>query len=167
MSDSRYHLTDMENRMMRDEMHVSNLQPYGTIVDGVPLATDEYVVDSLLKRRSWGGQTQYLVKWRGYRREQATWEPRGELMRRCADLVTAFDKDRPTAEPPERRHRPEDEIPVADTATRKLGEPERRPLRTVVDAAGRLLRPRDQVRYVGAMTELRAPDEPEVRMWAE
>ena len=84
-------------------------------------------------------------------------------MRRCADLVTAFDKDRPTAEPPGRRHRLEDEIPVADTATRKLGEPERRPLRTVVDAAGRLLRPRDQVRYVGAVTKFQEPHEPAVR----
>ena len=74
-------------------------------------------------------------------------------MRRCADLVTAFDRDRPLTEQPGHRHRPEVEAPVADNATGKAEEPERRPLRTVVDAAGRLLRPRDQVRYVGAVME--------------
>ena len=66
-------------------------------------------------------------------------------------------------EQPGHRHRPEVEAPVADTATGKAEEPERRLLRTVVDAAGRLLRPRDQVRYLGAVMEFREPDEPAVR----
>ncbi len=74
-------------------------------------------------------------------------------MRRCADLVTAFDRDRPLTEQPGHRHWPEVEVTVADTATGNAKEPERRPLRTVEDAAGRLLRPRDRVRYVGAVME--------------
>ena len=35
----------------------------------------EYVVEGILAHRERHGETQYLVKWKGYMYEEATWEP--------------------------------------------------------------------------------------------
>jgi len=90
----KYRLTDLENRRIKDEVHISNLRPYFTITDLEPVQPDEYLVDSLLAVRGRGNRRQYLVKWRGYRRGESTWEPRTELMRRCGDLVKEFDQNK-------------------------------------------------------------------------
>ena len=91
LGDGRYELTDLENNHTVAEFDVSNLRPYNTPVDAEALASDEYVVDELLKCRTRGGRREYLVKWRGYSRRRATWEPRAELERRCAELIAQFD----------------------------------------------------------------------------
>ena len=141
LSSGRYRVTDTENRMVKDEMHVSNLRPYRTVVDAVPLTADEYVVDSILTRRGGASSTQFLVKWRGYSRKETTWEPRGELVRRCADLVEAFEKEHPQPRPPGRPPRRVAELAAADAAVRKANEPEReRDPPPVVDVARRTLR---------------------------
>jgi len=49
----KYGLTDLENQMVRHEVHVSNLKRYYTVTDLVPLQPDEYIVDSLRQTRSW------------------------------------------------------------------------------------------------------------------
>jgi hypothetical protein len=85
--DSRYRLRDLENRIVKDEVHISNLRPYLTITDDVELDGDEYIVEELINRRGTKSKREYLVKWRGYPRSESTWEPVQELQRRCADLV--------------------------------------------------------------------------------
>ena len=39
----------------------------------------EWDVESILNKRQRGRQVQYLVKWRGYPLEEASWEPIGHL----------------------------------------------------------------------------------------
>jgi hypothetical protein len=87
----KYKLSDLENRIVRDEVHVSNLKPYYTVTDIVKVQQDEYLIDSLLNRRGLGNDRAYKVKWRGYPIDQATWVFRDELMRRCADMVAEYD----------------------------------------------------------------------------
>jgi hypothetical protein len=87
LSNSRYRLRDLENRIVKDEVHVSNIRPYLTITYEVELADDEYIVEELLNRRGSKTKREYLVKWRGYPRSESIWEPVQELQRRYADLV--------------------------------------------------------------------------------
>mmetsp|Transcript_28760 Transcript_28760/g.88161 ORF Transcript_28760/g.88161 Transcript_28760/m.88161 type:complete len:771 (-) Transcript_28760:1052-3364(-) len=91
----RYRLRDQENRLLSEEVHVTNLRPYYTLTDEDPVQTDEYLVDALLDRKGRGDSRQYLVKWRGYAKAAATWEPLAELLRRCESLVTAYDDAHP------------------------------------------------------------------------
>jgi hypothetical protein len=91
LSDSQYRLRDLENRIAKDEVHISNLQPYLTITDEVELEEDEYIVEELINRRGTKSKREYLVKWRGNPRGESTWEPVLELQRRCADLVEDYD----------------------------------------------------------------------------
>lgn len=91
LGNGRYRLTDLENNHVFEEFDTSNIRPYRTHVDADELQPDEYIVDELLKHRMRHGQRQYLVKWRGYARSKSTWEPRSELQRRCAELLTVYD----------------------------------------------------------------------------
>jgi hypothetical protein len=93
LSDSRHRLRDLENRIVKDEVHTSSLRPYLTITDEAELDEDEYIVEELINRRGTKSKRKYLVKWRGYprSRNESTWEPVKELQRRCADLVADYD----------------------------------------------------------------------------
>jgi hypothetical protein len=91
LSDNRYRLRDLENRIVKDEVHISNLRPYLTITDEVELDEDEYIVEESINRRGTKAKREYLVKWRGYPRSESTWQPVQELLRRCADLVDKYD----------------------------------------------------------------------------
>ena len=91
LGNGRYKLTDLENNLTVDEFDTSNLRPYRTHIDAESLQPDEYLVDELLRHRSHRGHREYLVKWRGYARRSATWVPRSELERRCAELVTSYE----------------------------------------------------------------------------
>ena len=44
----RYRLRDLENQQIRDQVHVTNLRKYFTVVDLQPLHADEYIVDALI-----------------------------------------------------------------------------------------------------------------------
>ena len=48
ISATRYRLRDLENRRVKDEVHISNLRPYHTVVDESPVEPDEYLVEELL-----------------------------------------------------------------------------------------------------------------------
>ena len=102
LGNGRYKLTDLENNHTVSEFDSSNLRPYRCHVDADELRPDEYIVDDVLKRRLVSGRRQYLVKWRGYPRDQATWEPHAELERRCAELVARFDAANPIRPQPAR-----------------------------------------------------------------
>ena len=97
-----YRLRDLANNILDNNFHISQLRPYHS---GETLAADEFVVDRLLDRRPNHGppsRFQYLVKWRQCPLTDATWEPRKELMRRCADLVDRYDVQFPL-QPAQRR----------------------------------------------------------------
>ena len=103
-----YILGDLPNQMKSNTFHVSQLRAYHATPPADVLAQDEYIVDSIRDRRVRNGTTQYLVKWRGHSVARSTWEPRGELMRRCADEIRAYDASiippppLPLAAPPRR-----------------------------------------------------------------
>ena len=106
LSAGRYTLRDLENRMLSDTFDVSQLRPYLTNVDTEQLQADEYIVEEFIDHRMHNGERQFQVKWRGYSRAQATWEPRSELMRRCSDLVEEYERTLPEPKPPRARARP-------------------------------------------------------------
>ena len=91
LGDGRYQLRDLENNIIASEFDVSNLRRYRTQVDAEELTADEFIVESLLDRRAVGARSQFKVKWRGYPRDQSTWVDRTELLRRCEDMVVAFE----------------------------------------------------------------------------
>ncbi|KAL7736831.1 hypothetical protein ACLKA6_015671 [Drosophila palustris] len=51
---------------------------------------EEYIVERIEKKRVVNGVTEYYLKWKGYPREQNTWEPIDHLF--CQDLIAAFEK---------------------------------------------------------------------------
>jgi 8-oxo-dGTP pyrophosphatase MutT (NUDIX family) len=67
------------------------LRLYLTVTDADRIQPDEFLVESILKRRGTGRNREYKVKWRGYPIREATWEPRAPLMVRCSDMISAFD----------------------------------------------------------------------------
>jgi hypothetical protein len=103
-----YELRDLHSRRGHPSIHVSRLRPYLTITDEEKLAPDEFIVDYLMDRRdvklpNGRTQRQYKVKWRGYPRAEASWQPREGLMLRekLAEEVKAMDaeKDASTTAP--------------------------------------------------------------------
>lgn len=54
---------------------------------------DEYEVERILKRQPGDGSREvekYLVLWKGYSREEATWEPKENLIK-CEEVVADFE----------------------------------------------------------------------------
>ena len=54
--------------------------------------TGEYVVESIIGRRRKGERTEYLVKWKGYKSEESTWEPVRNLSK-VKDLIFRFNNE--------------------------------------------------------------------------
>ena len=110
LGNGNYRLRDLANKKLSDVFHVSRLRPYTTVVNAEDLQEDEYVIDELISHK--GDQLRdrsYRCKWRGYSRDKAgELVLRAELMRRCSELVVAYDAlhpPRPTA--PKRVNLPE------------------------------------------------------------
>lgn len=54
------------------------------------MADDIYVVEKILDRRQLdNGQVEYLIKWFGYDRVDATWEPEENVF--CKDLIDQYE----------------------------------------------------------------------------
>ncbi|XP_028027749.1 chromobox protein homolog 5-like [Bombyx mandarina] len=53
---------------------------------------EEYVVEKVLNKRTVKGKIQYLLKWKGYKEEESTWEPVENLD--CEELIKTFEENR-------------------------------------------------------------------------
>ena len=78
--------------------HKSKRQTVTKVVYGASISsvdeedqTQEYYnVESILEKKKVGKKTYYLVKWEGYSKEEATWEPITNL-RNVKDMVKQFE----------------------------------------------------------------------------
>jgi hypothetical protein len=61
-------------------------EPYEPIID----EEAEYEVEKILEKKTIGGKSQYLVKWKGYSLNASTWEPE-ENLTHCTELLDRFD----------------------------------------------------------------------------
>eukprot|EP00761_Pharyngomonas_kirbyi_P013899 gb/GECH01013928.1/.p1 GENE.gb/GECH01013928.1/~~gb/GECH01013928.1/.p1 ORF type:complete len:278 (+),score=55.11 gb/GECH01013928.1/:1-834(+) len=55
---------------------------------------DEYVVETIIDKRSLRGQEQYLIKWEDYAYKDCTWEPT-ENLENLKDQLDKFNKEKP------------------------------------------------------------------------
>jgi len=74
--------------------HISNLVEYTAkgntdIARPAPVGDDLFIVDRILKHRGSGNKRRYLVKWQGFPRSEATWEPISNLSD-IIDMVTEY-----------------------------------------------------------------------------
>ena len=122
VSEGRYRLTDLENNMVRDTFDACDLRPYRTYVDAEELQSDEYLVDEILDHRDVRGRREFRIKWRGYARSKSTWEPKTEIMRRCAELVTDYEDSLSPAPAPS-SEQPSPESPQATPARPRAPAP--------------------------------------------
>ena len=112
LSDLTYELKLPRWHQIHPVIHVSNLKPYIESKDfpgrkisvppPEPITSkegyEEYEVEEILKKRKKGKTIQYLVKWKGFPMDDATWEPERNLKNAQAKLK-AFEEQHHTMMP--------------------------------------------------------------------
>jgi hypothetical protein len=63
-------------------------QPPPEIIDN----EEEYEVESILDHQHRNRRKEYLIKWKGYSREQSTWEPESSLTH-CKQILSKYKRD--------------------------------------------------------------------------
>ena len=61
--------------------------PPDSVIRGNP---ERYIPEKILKSRNRKGHREYLVKWKRYPENQATWEPADKLQEDVPDLVNKY-----------------------------------------------------------------------------
>jgi hypothetical protein len=86
------HVSRIRPAHIDNEAHPPNdsLAPPPIVIDG----TDEYEVEEILNERKAGRGMQYLIKWKGYPRSEATWELRSQLAKHALDVVKDWEERR-------------------------------------------------------------------------
>jgi Chromo (CHRromatin Organisation MOdifier) domain len=97
-----YKLTLPKRMRIHPIFHISLLSktPNPETKEDIDAEDEEYEVDAILKKRTVNGQTEYLVKWLGYDKEEATWEPTRNL--HCPDKVQEFEESNSAIRAPDR-----------------------------------------------------------------
>lgn len=57
-----------------------------------PNEQGQYEVEAIVDRRKVKGRVEYLVKWKGYKSSENTWEPRASLVKQVPAIVREFDR---------------------------------------------------------------------------
>ena len=84
---------------------------------------DEYEVESVIGKRGVGESAEYLIKWKGYPKEQSTWEPIQNLQK-VRDLVSRFNENKHTG----RKSKGDQSTSAEYVAEKKNPEPRQYPL---------------------------------------
>ena len=117
------------------ELKQKNIKPEGG-------SLDDYVVEKILDKRVYNnGKIEYLLKWKGYRDEDSTWEPRQNLD--CKKLIDAFEREHGEEGPKSKRAEYEPKkIPTPNGVHYSSDEELRRYLDEVIEGGPEFIRVR-------------------------
>jgi len=82
--DNRVAYTKNQLQIVREDEEALDIR----LIVGKP---STYVVKNIIGKKKLRGKTYYLVEWKGYPREEATWEPRERLIEDVPELVHRFE----------------------------------------------------------------------------